>query len=643
MSLQSEVSPHIRPGDDFYQYVNQKWIAEHPVPDNKASISAFSVLADQNYERIKTLLEADISADDTVETAVAKQFYQAAMDTTAIEKAGLRPVDAQLATIAKATTPDKVRQYMQQCHRDGQALIWITSFDVDDKDSKRYIARMYQSGLGLPDRDYYFDNDDRFTKIRADYNQFLISTFTLLGYDNPTQRAQNVISIEKKLAEASQTATQERDSQATYNMYSIAELQTEVPTIDWTAYFAHVGFKDLKQVVLSQPSFIATAAQLLDSEPVAAWQDYCVMHTVVPLMNALPEAYDALHFSFYGTVLGGATEREPRFRRIISKAIRMLPEPTGQLYVKHYFDEAAKQEISDLVGYIIDALRVRIDALDWMSNATKQRAHEKLDTFIPLLGYPDTWRSYADVKLGAVHADNILALDRFEWEYDRARLAHPVDRREWVMPPALVNAAYWPNANSIVFPAAILQAPFFTSGGDFAANYGGIGMVIGHEISHGFDDQGSIYDQDGNMQSWWTLEDRSAFEARSKQLIDQYSQYVLEGRHVNGELTVGENIGDLGGMLIAFDALQQKIKQSGNDKLLDGFTPAQRFFIAQARVWRDNARPEHRLRGLVSDPHSPDMLRVNGVVTNVDGFYEAFDVKEGDALYKPEKERVRIW
>jgi putative endopeptidase len=392
-----------------------------------------------------------------------------------------------------------------------------------------------------------------------------------------------------------------------------------------------------------QPKFVSEALRLLESERVDVWRDYAIAQVATRYMPHLGKKYDDIHFAFFGKALSGAEKQRDRYKRVIGNVEAMLPQPIGQLYIEAHFDETAKAAIVDLVGHIQKALRERIKKLDWMSDATKRKALEKLDTFAPLLGYPDAWRSYESLELTDDYVANILAVRKFEWDYDVSRVTRPVDRQEWLMSPATVNAYYWPNTNGITFPAAILQPPMFDAAGDFAANYGGIGMVIGHEIIHGFDDNGAKYDKVGNLKSWWQKDDQKAFETRVQALADEYDAYEVNGQHVKGKLTLGENVADLGGMLIAFDALQKKLEESGQQSEIDGFTPEQRFFLSQARIWRTNMRPEMALQFLVRDPHSPAHLRVNGVVTNVDAWYKAWNVEKGDALYKSEDERIRIW
>jgi putative endopeptidase len=643
MSLQDEVSPELKPGNDFYRYVNEKWLKAHPIPDDKSRVAAFTVLNDENIERLKALLEAPDNPKDSPNTMQAKALYRSAMDEATIEENGIDHLRPVLDRIAQLDGPKAIKDFIASWHGHGLRLLWRADRDVDDKDSQRYLARILQSGLGLPDRDYYFEQGEQFDTARDGYRKFISELFGLLGLDNPEQRAKSVYSLEEKLAKASSTALEQRDPDASYNIFDHAELKTAFPSLDWADYLNTIGFGKAKEIVISQPNFLKVALALLESEDLETWRNYITAQCLLPLMTTLPNAYDRLYFNFYGKVLSGAKEPERRYRCAINMCMGILPEPTGRLFTEAHFDEPAKQTIIDLVGHLQAILKERIKELPWMSEPTKKAALNKLATFMPLLGYPDKWRDFTDLKQNNSYVENVMAIQRFNWNHDASLLMETVDRTEWLMSPAMVNAYYWPNTNGITFPAGILQPPFFDAKGDFAANYGGIGVVIGHEITHGFDDEGSKFDLIGNLKSWWTEGDRASFDERTKRLIDQYNNYEIEGRHVNGALTLGENIADLGGAIIAFGALRKYLQESGQNQLIDGFTPEQRFFMSYARTWRENERPERALQSLVSDPHSPASLRVNGVVTNLDAFYEAFDIKPTEALYQAPDERVRIW
>lgn len=643
MKLTDEIMQSINPGDDFYSYVNQKWLDAHPIPDDKARYGAFTELDIQVTEQLHELLTSPGSNDEPYESILAKKYFATGMDEKRIESRGLEPIQPFVREIENIQNADDIKKLISKRHSDGRSLLWSLSLDVDEKNSQRYVMLISQSGLLLPNRDYYFEKGEQFEKTRVAYKDFLTKVFELLGKDTAAERADSVYQVELKLAEASNTSIENRDVEALYNPFTFKQLSENFAGFAWNDYQKTTGLTTHESLIVHQPKFLARVVELIESEPVDAWRDYLIAHSVIPNLHFLSTEYENIHFDFYGKILTGAQQQEARYKRIIRGLTNQLPQPAGRLYVEKHFDESAKAVIIDLVEHIRHALGERIKNLDWMSDTTKLKALEKLDTFMPLLGYPETWRSYKGLELGDNYFENIFAIRKFEWQYDLQRSTGIVDRHEWLMSPATVNAYYWPNTNGITFPAAILQPPFFDATGDFAQNYGAIGETIGHELSHGFDDNGSQYDKIGNLNSWWTDEDRSAFEERAKSLVAQFDAYEIDGQHVKGELTLGENIADLAGMLIAYDALQNKLDELGERTEIDGFTPEQRFFIGQAREWRMNIRPELALQFLVRDPHSPADLRVNGVVTNVDAWYDAFSVTESDALYQAPDKRVKIW
>lgn len=643
MSLQDEITSSVNPGDDFYNYVNKKWCDTNPIPADKARVSALIDIGETVTEQLRELLEKPVGQNESINSRLAKKLYASAMDDAAIEKQGLGPIQPFVDEIERLKTADDIKALITNFHSEGKALVWQLTMDVDEKDSRRYVMTINQGGLLLPNRDYYFESGERFETTRSAYKEFLTRFFELLGKDDIDARVKNVYEIEEKLAAASNTSIENRDTEALYNPLSFDMLMDEFAGIDWAQYRKQTGVDVLHELIIHQPKFMHEVIRLIDAVGIEAWQDYLIAHVTVPAMPFLSKQYDEAHFAFFGKVLTGAEKREDRYKRAIRSVTHLLPEPVGQLYTDAHFDENAKAAITDLVSHVQEALRVRIKQLDWMSETTKERALEKLDTFAPLLGYPDKWHDYSSLELVDGYVENVLTIRTYDWKYDIGRVTGPVDREEWLMSPATVNAYYWPNTNGITFPAAILQPPAFDAGGDFAANYGAIGVIIGHEIIHGFDDNGSKYDKIGNFESWWTDEDRTLFEARAEALAAQYDAYEIDGHHVKGQLTLGENIADLGGILIAYDALQNKLKESDLSYELDGFTPEQRFFLAQARIWRTNIRPELALQFLVSDPHSPAHLRVNGVVTNVDAWYDNFDIAASSVLYKAAAERIRIW
>lgn len=640
-SLHSEITDTINPGDDFYNHVNQKWRDENPIPAEKSRYAAFTELSERVTEQLRELLDDSSGDSKSHDAQLAKQLYQSGMSTEHIEQLGADPIRGFMAEVTSLQNADDIRKLIISRHSEGKSLVWSLGLDVDEKNSQRYVMQLSQSGLLLPDRDYYFEKAENFENTRNAYHDFLHKVFEILGMDDVHQRAVNVYTIEQELARVSNTSIENRDVDAKYNPYTFAELTKQFSGFDWSAYQSSTGLTSIDGLLVQQPKFISGVLELINDQPLSVWQDYLMAHSVLPYFKYLSTEYDELQFGFFGKVLTGVEKQEDRYKRVIANVTALLPEPAGKLYIDTHFDESSKREITDLVDHIQDALRQRIEKLDWMSDETKRKAFEKLDTFMPLLGYPDTWRSYDSLELGDDYVANIIAIRKHEWRHDLSRVTGPVDRKEWLMSPATVNAYYWPNTNGITFPAAILQPPFFDATGDFAANYGGIGVVIGHEIIHGFDDKGSKYDKTGNLNSWWTATDREEFDARTQKLVDQYDDYAVEGYPVKGALTLGENIADLGGVLIAYDALQQKLAEVGGGDSSD-FTPEQRFYMSYARIWRTNMRPEMAIQLLVRDPHAPAHLRVNGVVTNVDSWYGAFGISGGD-LYKSPADRIRIW
>ncbi|HSX14605.1 MAG TPA: M13 family metallopeptidase [Candidatus Saccharimonadales bacterium] len=643
MSLKSEISPKIRPGDDFYNYVNKRWIDAHPMPADKASFGALRILTDENLAKLQKLLTQKIRPSDSISIKVVKQYYQSAMDETGIAKATPKFVQNILDQIAAINDTGDVKTYIAQSHAQNMEMIWGVIIEPDDKNSRRYLTRFWQGGLGLPDRTYYLEKSKDFETIRQQYMDYLAKFFELVGLDQASKRAEHIYKIEKALAAASLSRADCRNPKLVYHPHTIKQLTSRYPNLDWHEYLPAVGLKSVQVLNVSQPKFLTEVNRLLKQTPIDHWRDYFIIHTIEAFATKLSKPYEDLVFNFHDKILTGQQKIEPRAVRMTRHTMNVLPEPIGRLFVEHYFNKAAKQAVGDLVDHLLKAFAARIDRLEWMSPATKRQAHKKLSTFLPLLGYPDKWRSYSGLKLGSDFAANFLAIAQFDWQFQVSRINKPVDRKEWHMSPALVNAYYWANTNGITFPAGILQPPFFYASGDFAANYGGIGAVIGHEITHGFDDQGSQFDAHGNMKGWWQTSDQANFEKRAKSLVKSYSAYKINGRAVDGQLTLGENIADLGGLIIAFEAMQAKLTELGNSNRVDGFTPEQRFFISFACTWRYNYRPELMLKRLVSDPHSPEVYRVNGTLVNVDAFYEAFDVGSKDKLYLDPAKRVRIW
>ncbi|TSE00289.1 peptidase M13 [Skermania sp. ID1734] len=634
--------------DDLFGHVNGRWLADYEIPADRAVDGAFRTLYDQAEVDVQRIIQEAHQADGADAQRIA-DLYESFMDEAAVEAAGLDPIAAELAAIANCTDRDELAAVLGRLQRVGVGGAVGHYVDTDDKDSTRYLVHFTQSGLGLPDESYY--RDDEYAETRAEYVRHMSRMFALAGLPDA---AQTVFELETKLAAQHWDVVRRRDAELSYNLRTFDAVTGDNPGFDWHGWARALMSTDdgdlvaqrLAEVVVRQPSFLAGFAELWRSEPLDAWQAWAQWRVVRSRAPFLTKALVAENFAFYGTTLTGAEENRERWKRGVSLVQDLLGEAVGKLYVQRHFPPESKDRMVELVGNLMEAYRRNISDLEWMSPATRKAALAKLEKFTPKIGYPSKWRDYSGVDISA---NDLVGNYRrgYAHEYDRdlAKLGGPVDRDEWFMTPQTVNAYYNPGMNEIVFPAAILQPPFFDPNADDAANYGGIGAVIGHEIGHGFDDQGAKYDGDGNMIDWWTDDDRTEFGKRTKALINQYAEFeprALPGHKVNGEFTIGENIGDLGGLSIALEAY--KIALDGADApVLDDLTGLQRVFFAWAQIWRTKARDAEAIRRLAVDPHSPPEFRCNGVVRNLDSFHEAFGVRPGDALYLDPAQRVRIW
>lgn len=634
----------VRPQDDLYRFANGKWLDTFEIPADKSSFGAFTHLYDASQDNLKAIIrdasEGKVSGESAKKVGDA---YAAYMDEAAIEAAGLSPLRKERDSIAALKTHQDVGKYFLHLQELGVRTPFGGWVDQDHKNTTAYILYMTQSGLGLPDRDYYFKEEEKFQKIRAGYEAYLVTIFTLLGHTDPQAQATSVMAIEKKLAGKHWTRVQNRDRNKTYNKMSLKELSgilTEVPFQAWNASVGGV----LANVVIRQPDYFKSLSAIIKATDIRSWRAYCEAHLVSSLANRMTKPFVDAHFGFYGKVLRGIQENRPRWKRGVSEVETMLGEVLGQVYVERHFKPEAKQRMENLVGNLTKAFEKGIDELVWMTAPTKVHAQEKLKKFVSKIGYPTRWRDYSSLVIQAdAPVGNFLRARLFQHHREMAKLGKPIDREEWFMNPQTVNAYYNPSMNEIVFPAAILQPPFFNLAADDAVNYGGIGAVIGHEFSHGFDDQGRKSDGDGMLRDWWTEEDAIEFKRRADLMIAQYAKFSpIEGAHVNGELTLGENIGDLGGLTIAYKAY--KLSLNGKESpVIDGFTGEQRFFLGWAQAWACKYREAALRQRLMTDPHSPAIYRVLGVVANMPEFYEAFDVKPGDRLYQDDDKRVKIW
>ncbi len=640
----------VKPGDDFFKYANGNWLKNNPIPAQYSIYGSFEALKEENNKQLRGIMEATV-ADKNVKSGSIQQkiadFYSSGMDSAAIEKTGIKAVQTELDKIdAIKTTADLIKM-VGYFHTTGVSLLFNFGSGQDDKNSTSVIAQLYQGGLGLPDRDYYVSKDKRSQEIRTEYVKHVSKIFELAGIkkEQADKDAASVMDIETQLANASSTRLELRDPIKNYNKMDLAGLKKIAPKFDWDQYFTAIGLKATNQINVGQPKFFTDMATMVTKIPVDQWKLYIKWHVLHEASPYLSSAFEKEQFAFYSTVLSGIKEMKPRWKRVLNMTSYSLGEAVGQLYVEKYFPPEAKKRITDLVLNLKDVLKGRIENLTWMGAATKKAALEKLAKINIKVGYPNKWRDYSSLTITKdSYYQNIMAASCFEFTRDINKIGKPVDRNEWGMTPQTVNAYYNPNMNEIVFPAAILQPPFFFMNGDDAVNYGAIGVVIGHEMTHGFDDQGRLYDKDGNLTNWWTKEDSTNFCKQTQVLIDEFTAYkMLDSLHVNGSLTIGENIADMGGLTIAYAALQKVMQGKDANAKIDGFTPDQRFFLAYAQVWRGNTRDKELMRRLKEDVHSPKEARVNGQVYNIPAFYKSFNIKPTDKRYKPENQRPVIW
>lgn len=637
-----------KPGDDWVKFANGTYIAKTVIPEDRSNYGMFTKLRDLSQERTHGLLDeaakAAANAPAGSETQKVGDFYASFMDEAAIEALGAQPVKPLLAGIDAITDKAGVAAMLGKAGRYGIDAPIGVGIIQDLKNPNIMSVFIGQGGLGLPDRDYYLDKaNPRFAEVRAKYVPYIAQMLTLAGIADADAKAKAVYALEEKIATAHWTQVEQRQVDKLYNPVSRAEIATKYPGVDWTALLTEAGVNDQPQLIMAHPSALVGAAKLLDSEPLDTWKAYLQFHALRRAAPYLSKAFVDANFAFNGTVLNGQPQNQERWKRGVDVTTEALGEAAGKLYVAKYFPPEAKAKADELVKNLIKAMDAHLAALTWMDPATKVQARAKLAAFTPKIGYPDKWRDYSalEVKRGDA-LGNSLRATRFEYDRSLAKLGKPIDRSEWGMTPMTVNAYANPLWNEIVFPAAILQPPFFDPNADPAVNYGGIGMVIGHEISHHFDDQGRKFDKEGKLADWWTAEDIKRFTALTDQVVKQYGEYEpLPGVHVNGGLTLGENIADLAGATIAFDAWKYSLKGKAAPTI-DGFTGEQRFFLGAAQVWRQKYRDPALQRALTTDPHTPGHFRPY-VVRNFDAWYAAFGAKPGEKLYLTPEQRIRIW
>lgn len=639
----------VKPGDDFYQYASGAWVKKNPVPAKETRWGTFNELREFNAQAVKGLVEeaaADKNAKPGSVTKRVGDFYAAAMDSITIEKLGYTPIKAELEKVKKLNSLQGILDHTAYMRTNGiGGSFYGFGVGQDRKNVNKYMVNISQGGTTLGDRDYYLNDDSRSVKIREAYNTYMVTLFKLIGYTDAIaqQKAKTIFAIEKQLAQAQMTRLEMRDPYKTYNKLTVAELNKLTPKINWSNTLTQLKVTGQDTVLVNSTSFLKTLDGLLTSTPVSDWKTYLEWNILKSAAGNLSSPFVKANFEFTQAQTGQKVQT-PRWQTMSSLTDRTIGELLGQLYVAKYFKPEAKARMDEMIENLRKAFEIRIKGLEWMSDETKQKALAKLYAFTPKVGYTTKWRNYDGLEINrGTYLQNLINASKWAYDENIGQLGKPVDRERFGMTPPTVNASYSPTMNSITFPAGILQFPFFHPDADDAINYGGIGAVIGHEMSHGFDDSGSQYDKDGNLKNWWTAEDRTKFEARTKQLGEQFDSYtVLDTLHVNGKFTMGENIGDLGGLNAAYTAFKMTKQGQSNEKI-DGFTPDQRFFLSWAQVWRGNILPESAAQLIKTDPHSPGPYRTIGAPVNMDAWYNAFDVKPGDKLYKKPEDRIRLW
>lgn len=645
----SALDTTIRPQDDFYLFSNKGWMDANPLKEAYSRFGSFDVLRDRSIERLHSIVDELQSKEQkkgTNEYRVAV-LYKQAMDTITRNKLGAEPIKPLLKEIDAVQSKEELVKLLAKYENQGSTLLIPMGVFTDPKNSDMNIMHLVQMSLPLGNRDYYIKDTEDNKKILTAYTEYLKKVAILSGYSDEvaTRIANNNLKISKEIAQMCYSNELLRDSQLNYNMLDVAKFVQEHKGFDWTTYFELRGLKDLKSLDVSQLRYYDDFDKWFPKADLQEVKDFILANEIDDYATLLSEDFEKASFDFYGKVLSGKQEQHPRWRRAVNLVNGAMGEALGEVYVKRYFKPEAKEKMEVLIGNLQKALSERIASLDWMSDATKQKAQEKLSSFTVKVGYPDKWKDYSKLEIDESKSlvENYRAVVLFEHNLNMADLGQPVDREKWLMNPQDVNAYYMPTTNEICFPAGILQPPFFNVDADDAVNYGAIGVVIGHEMTHGFDDQGRNFDKDGNMNDWWTKEDADKFKTAASKLVNQFNQIeIAPGVHAKGQLTLGENIADQGGLLIAYLALQ-KAMEGKEVAPIDGFTPAQRFFIGYARVWGQNIRPEERLLLNETDVHSLGEYRVNQTLRNIPAFYEAFGIKEGDKMYIAPEDRVLVW
>jgi len=636
----------VRPQDDFYRFVSGRWMEHTSIPADRSSWGSFVELSEKSQAAVRQIVEDAVSsgAEPGSEEGKIGNLYTSFMDSARVDSLGIQPLQAELDSIARIPSLAALPATLGRLQRVGVSAPFRAGVGQDQKNSDAYIVTVSQSGLGLPDRSYYLRPGAQFESIRKAYTEYLTRLFTLADRPDPSGAAQRILQFETRIAQVQWDRARNRDRDATYNKMSVQKLDELTPSWSMSAFLRGAGLGAADEVVVRQPDYLQAVDTVLASTSLGTWKEYLWAKLLDGYANDLSAPFVQARFDFRGRVLSGQQEMEPRWKRGVSTVQGALGEAVGKIYVKRHFRSEAKARMDTLVQNLLAAFRAGIDDLEWMSPATKAQAQQKLSKFTVKIGYPDKWRDYSALTIRPGDLlGNVMRARAFGYDDMVSHLGKPVDRSRWGMTPQTVNAYYNSVNNEIVFPAAILQPPFFNVNADDAVNYGGIGAVIGHEISHGFDDQGRKSDGDGNLRDWWTAQDAKAFQERTSKLGAEFGAYQpIDTLHINGALTMGENIGDLSGLAVALRAYHMSL-HGKKAPVIDGFTGDQRFFMGWAQVWRTKMRPEALRQRLLTDPHSPGRYRAFVPLTNMDAFYKAFDVKPGDGMYRPPDERVKIW
>ncbi len=639
----------VRPQDDFYQFACGGWKKNNPLTAEYARYGTFDKLRNENQEKLKTLIET-IASEEHKEGSVGQKIgdlFTLAMDSNRLNKEGFAPIKKDLEKVSKATSVEELKTMLPELQSKGYNLLFTFYVGADAKNSNKNLVQSYQTGIGMGQRDYYLAKDKNTRTIRKKYVQHIAKMFSLVGADKTKAKkcADAVMKLETRLAKSQFSNVELRNPYTNYNKMSFAQLQKDYSAMDWKKYFGYFTEQSIDSVSIGQIRNFAEVNKVLKTESLKTLKAYFKWHIIDAAAPYLSDDFNKANFDFYSTAMSGVEQQKPRWKRAVSTVNGSLGEAVGELYVKEYFPPAAKKRMINLVANLQETLKDRIEALEWMGDTTKLKAIEKLNNFHVKIGYPDKWKDYTSLKINKENSfwTNMTLISQFSVQEMIDKIGKPVDKDEWLMSPQTVNAYYQPTTNEICFPAAILQPPFFDMEADNAMNYGAIGVVIGHEMTHGFDDQGSQFDKDGNLNQWWTAQDRNKFEKRADVLVKHFDNIeVAPNVYANGKFTLGENIADFGGLQISYQAFQNTLAENPL-KTVGGFTPEQRFFIAYASVWAGNIRPKEILNLTKTDPHSLGEWRVNGTLPEIDAWYEAFDVKKEDKLYIPKDKRAVIW